>query len=178
MNTLKQGGAIARVSTLFFLFSAVAVLASGVAAPGAQAQIAKQGTVEWTSYATGVPKSYAFGENQIVVTEITAVSVNSKGGGLFHNWAQSFVAVRDSRAQTLFFYGALTDQDGDQVFIRGERAAIPGQTGSGGRGQFIGGTGKYQGIRGDFTYSVTSVPAAEPGKIRYISPANGRYELP
>jgi hypothetical protein len=86
--------------------------------------------------------------------------------------------VGESRLKSNFSYCSITDKDGDQVYSRSERAASPGEPGAAGRGQYVAGTGKYKGIRGEYTFTVAPAPSAEPNVIRITVGVKGKYEIP
>jgi hypothetical protein len=71
-----------------------------------------------------------------------------------------------------------TDDDGDQIFERAEfeRQALDGPRV--GTGQWLGGTGKYEGLSGVFEIRVRSLRSAREGLIQYVGTKQGHYRLP
>jgi hypothetical protein len=96
-------------------------------------------------------------------------------GGAFmklHAWDCSGANDIVNGTASLAGYCRVTDQDGDAAFVRySGRSAAGGP--STGRGDWIGGTGKYSGIRGGHTYTCHGVGPAEFACI-----VDGKYELP
>jgi hypothetical protein len=139
------------------------VIAIGVAAilaHSAQAQTAaKQGEETVTHTFTFVDKTMKLGDRTAIFRELTGLSRNDKGSGMFHNLGMrcwGFIDIIDSKASSI---GRCVEADaeGDQIFSTFEnKAGVGAHT-------LTGGTGKYAGISGQQAFSSVSIVKGPDG---------------
>ena len=145
MNFARTRLALAAAGSIF-AFAAVA------------AELPAQGeallTVDYSLIAT---KSMKMGDRTITQAEITGIIRNQSGSGPFHDASVRCLstndAVGDQRVGTGFCVSV--DLDGDQFFH-----TIEGR-GPTGKHIYIGGTGKYAGIKGESEYKAHPIKSPE-----------------
>ncbi len=143
------------------------VLGSLVAfVPISISEMAKEGT-DFSTYHYGCTRTRApIDENRVVVTyESHGVMISDSGGGPFHNMSTHNLGViyLEKEAGKLEGYVISTDRDGDKTVVEiREGRILPSPNPSSVTGNFIGGTGKFEGIKGTLEYKQWYVrPAAE-----------------
>ena len=70
-----------------------------------------------------------------------------------------------------------TDSDGDQFFVTYQGKGDLGQ-GAKGNYEYVGGTGKYAGLKGSGEYTIKQLKPAKEGTFQSVSTYNGNWELP
>ena len=148
---------------------AAAILAA--AALSAQAQAAApQGAApgDWRTFEGSLS---ATGQRQLIPTESSRPAMTlqlsgpvsiTAGEGLRRGFRAEVVGFDDGSGQTVL-RGVWTDDHGDRIFSR-----LNGETVASGRrvyGAFTGGTGRYAGITGDYSFEWQYVVEAEAGTI-------------
>lgn len=143
----------------------------------AQAQIAKQGKFEMIgTYQLTYLDQNDFDGFGMSALKSTQVNLNKAGRGFFHNTSSECVLV--AITGDFFGYCVTTDLDGDRFYSKAE--VVGGQvgtTGSGRRATFLGGTGKYEGIEGAFSYSAIYAPRIQGQLVGHIE-GSGEYRIP
>jgi hypothetical protein len=157
------------------LGAALAALAMVAMAGGAaQAQLAKTGNYVIPAGLAASGKLMELGKNHLFWSgEFKGAGHNSQGGFLkIHAWDCSGSNDIVDGTASIAGFCRVTDQDGDLAFVRYAGKFPAGQPTTG-KGEWIGGTGKYQGLRGGHNFTCTNVGVAEASCI-----AEGKYELP
>ena len=139
-------------------------------------------TVNFTAVDTapGLPVNIgpdrAFGTYEAVMT-----ASNAEGGGLLHNLTGRCTGwyVVDASAGSYEQHGHCNyaDPDGDEIWERfdfDEQPLAPVRIAS---GRWIGGTGKYQGLRGEFEISVRPLRPGRDGVAQGIGTKQGSYRI-
>jgi hypothetical protein len=107
---------------------------------------------------------------------------NSEGRGLLHNLTGHCLGTFeiDTDAGTFEEDGhcAYTDMDGDQVWEQFDFESQPLAPVQIAEGRWIGGSGKYEGIRGEFEIRVRPLRSAREGFGQVIGSKQGSYRLP
>ena len=154
-----------RNKLLFGSLTALAlVLVVGVTA---EAQLPKQGTFAGKFGWWAVGKVYEMEKGHIYWEgEFNGTLFNDAGEGFLHgtSWVcPGYNELRDGISVESGGRCIVTDMDGDKVFTvwHGGKGTMPLKFN--GDNQFVGGTGKYAGIRGNHTYRANSVPTTEQG---------------
>jgi hypothetical protein len=120
-------------------------------------------------------------DREVTASTLLMMAVNDAGSGLLHNMAGRCVSlvVLDRTAKTLDVRGYCNyaDRGGDQVF---EEFSTPGPVSLGGpvkyAGKWVGGTGKFTGLSGDFDIS-TSGNVAPEGLFQAAGKKTGSYKI-
>jgi hypothetical protein len=106
---------------------------------------------------------------------------NGAGKGLLHNLTGHCLGgfELDTEAGTFEEHGhcAYTDADGDQVWEQFDFASQPLASVQMASGRWLGGTGKYEGIRGEFEIRVRSLRPATKEFGQVIGSKQGSYRI-
>jgi hypothetical protein len=143
----------------------------------AQAQMPKQGKFEMMGIYNGkLGDSFKIGDHKLSYYPLTLLNFNKAGKGFLHN--TSSVCMLIAAAGDFTSYCVTTDMDGDQIHsiatvVGGEL----GVSGGGRRSTFTGGTGKYEGIQGGYSYEAIYAPKVEGVLLGHIAGA-GEYAIP
>lgn len=148
-----------------------ATLSGGVA----EAQsAARQGEDSISHIFTFADKTIKLGERTSMFRELSGVSRNDKGNGMFHNLGLrcfGFIDISEGKASSI---GRCleTDGDGDQIF-----STFENKSGAGSH-TLIGGTGKFKGISGQQAFSGVSIVKGPDGVAAMIIPLKATWKLP
>jgi hypothetical protein len=120
-------------------------------------------------------------DREATVSALLMTAVNDAGSGLLHNMAGRCISlvIVDRSAKTLDVRGYCNyaDRGGDQVF---EEFSTPTPVALGGpvkyAGKWVGGTGKFTGLSGDFEIS-TSGNVAPEGLFQAAGKKTGSYKI-
>jgi len=149
------------------------------ALPGVSyAQIPKQGKFDVIStFDLVVVESKKFGDKSQNLISSSGINFNKSGSGFLHNTATYCMFV--TSAGSFHGYCTITDADGDYVFHHNfmEQGFDLGTTGGGRRMVILGGTGKYEGIKGEAAYEFVYAPKIE-GKLLGHAAISGSYRIP
>ena len=140
----------------------------------AQAQIAKEGEAAVTHTFIVSDKTMKMGDQMIIQRELTGVSTNDQGSGMFHGLGMrclSFIDIVGGKAAAI---GRCveTDTDGDQIYSTFENKAGAGAH------TLTGGTGKYSGISGRQSFSGVRAVKGPDGVNGVIIPLKATWKLP
>lgn len=178
-SSTKKGSEIA---TILFALPLSAALSVGANSPAAAADFELAQHYTWR---TTVEEVYSLeGGRTFLIGELTALLLPEPTGPLSNARAMTCPAVFDVGRVTHGFCFQ-TDPDGDQIFVAIRSVPMPqadwpqGATGaSAGTWSYTGGTGKYEGITGDGTYTANTMMSLPGGIIWGYSDAVGTYALP
>ncbi len=158
-------------------YLALSMILNFAVALNAQAQLAKQGKFEMMGIYNGkLGDSIKIGDYKLSYYPLTLVNFNKAGKGFLHN--TSSVCMLIAVPGDFTSYCVTTDMDGDQIHsiatvVGGEL----GVSGGGRRSTFTGGTGKYEGIQGGYSYEAIYAPKVEGVLLGHIVGA-GEYTIP
>ena len=153
------------------------VLASGLslvlfAAFGASAvagELPKQGTIKHSWTFSGPYEGLEVGEQWAGIARFKLITVPAEGGDLPPMVADCVGMGIDTHWEG---YCVFTDADGDKIFDQWEDVDEKGT------GTFMGGTGKYAGIKGSREYEFYYLPDMPEGNFTGIGDETGSYTLP
>jgi hypothetical protein len=158
-------------------YLALSMLFNLTVALNAHAQLAKQGNFEIKGiYTLTFLEKNKFDDFSLNAMNLTILYLNTSGGGILHNTSAKCEMI--SIPGDFVGYCVKTDLDGDHVFSKFE--VVGGQLGTSGGGRkstFVGGTGKYKGIEGGYTYSAIYGPNVDDHLIGHIV-GSGSYKIP
>jgi hypothetical protein len=123
-------------------------------------------SITWTLVNPSPSKSVSVGNREAAVTSAIMTAVNDSGSGLLHNMAGrcNYMTVTNTVDKTFELHGFCNyaDRAGDQVF---EEIMTNGPTKLGqpvvNKGKWLGGTGKFEGLSGEFEIRPTPVLNSE-----------------
>jgi hypothetical protein len=161
------------------------LVAVGLGPGGAvAAELAKSGAIAMRYYSHNVQtiaeldtadgmKSY--------VNEAFVFHVSREKGGLLDNTSERCVGYGTYHPEkgAVHEVGHCTsvDADGDKVFGEYEVKLKDANDKTPGAGHFLGGTGKYQGIKGSYTLTVEMLQPMGPGHTMWAGDIQGQYNL-
>lgn len=141
------------------------------------AQLAKQGNFEITGiYNATVLEKNKFDDFSLSALNLRILYLNPTGGDFLHNTSAKCEMI--SIPGDFVGYCVKTDLDGDHVYSKFE--VVGGQVGTSGGGRtatFLGGTGKYKGIEGGYTYKAIYGPNVDDHLVGHIE-GSGSYKIP
>lgn len=111
-------------------------------------------------------------EHAIYLSEADGVIFNDSGESFLEKARYQYVYLLDTGGMVSGGYKTFTATDGSKVFVKFEEHAVTPPTYKG-KWQFIGGTGKYQGIKGQGVYTYTEISPTTGWDV-----LEGEYELP
>lgn len=111
-------------------------------------------------------------EHAVYFSEADGVVFNDGGEAFLANARYQYVYLLDTGGMVAGGYKTFTASDGSKVFAKFEEHEVTPPTYKG-KWQFIGGTGKYQGIKGQGLYTYTEVSPTSGWDV-----LEGEYELP
>lgn len=160
-------------------FAAIVLLATA-AGSTLSADPPKQGsfTAKFGYFAT--TKVYEIDKGHMLVAgEWSGTSFNDAGSGMLHGAATMCPGMVDIQANGEHYghgYCVFTDAAGDKVYSTWEcKGPLPCNNGT---ATFTGGTGKYAGIKGGFTWQNSGTAVQSPsGQMGYNS-WSAKYQLP
>jgi len=154
---------------------AAAVCTTGLMALNhVHAQAAKQGEEQVTHTFTFTDRTMKLGDRTVIQRELTGLSHNDKGSGMFHDLGMrcmGFIDVVGGKASSIGRCVEV-DADGDQIFSTFENK------GGAGAHLLIGGTGKYTGISGRQDFSGVRIVKAPEGASVMVIPLKVKWTLP
>ena len=160
-----------RVGVLVAITLALAVSAT------AEAQVPKQGKfrgmfgARFAGTTTEIEKGHVFFSGAF-----SGVFFNDVAGGFLDKSAVECPGVNDvvnGLSMANHGYCIVTDKDGDKAFLMWKgKDSSPGM--GGGDQHWTGGTGKYSGLKGNFTYRYTGIGAAPAYSVVW----EGEWQLP
>ena len=127
-------------------------------------------------------KAVAVSQDRETANNNIATAVNDAGSGLMHNMAGRCLSINtvDKKAKTVEIQGNCTyyDRDGDLVF---EGFATPSPQSLGGAvkvsGRWLGGTGKYTGLTGEFDITNSGNLSTESSYTQSVGKKTGSYKI-
>ena len=132
--------------------------------PGFAQELPSEGkfSITWTLVNPTPSKSISVGNRDAVVTSAIMTAVNDSGSGLLHNMAGrcNYMTITNTIDKTFELHGFCNyaDRAGEQVF---EEIMTNGPTKLGqpavNKGKWLGGTGKFEGLSGEFEIRPTPV---------------------
>lgn len=151
----------------------LAALCLATMAGVAHCQPARQGEDNVTHFFTVTDKSMKMGNRLVIQRELSGVSTNDSGSGMFHNLGVrclSFVDIVDGKASST---GRCvdTDADGDQIFHTFENTAGVGAH------TLIGGSGKFTGITGQQVFGAVRLIKGPDGGTSLIVPVKAKWKI-
>jgi hypothetical protein len=162
-----------RVAFLLFVGGSPAVLANDLPKEG-------QFSAMVISFGGPLPKPVMIGNNkQMTVTSSTVSSVSTTPGGLLSDMAGVCVGtvVSDTVAATKDFSGYCNfqDKDGDLIFQKYETGPQGGDVTA--KFEFVGGTGRYTGLRGTGQIVGTQLKSMQEGYRQGVGSLSGTYKI-
>ena len=139
-------------------------------------------SITYTAIVPNPNKGIAVGkEREAVVNAVTMTAVNDAGSGLLHNMAGRCVtlSILDQAAKTweMRGYCNYADRSGDQVWEEfSTPAPLTFGTPTKFAGKWVGGTGKYAGLSGDFEIT-NSGPMTSDGPSQSAGKKIGSYKI-
>jgi hypothetical protein len=123
-------------------------------------------SITWTLVNPTPSKTVSVGDQDVAVSSAIMTAVNDSGSGLLHNMAGrcNYITITNKIAKTFENHGfcSYADKAGDEVF---EEFMTNGPTKLGqpvvNKGKWIGGTGKFEGLSGEFEIRPTPVLISE-----------------
>lgn len=167
-----------RVACASGIATALATLLLSLPVAGEEGPLAKQGQFSGKFGWWAVGKIYQMGKEQIYWNgEFNGTFFNDASGGFLHGSSWVCPGYNELRAGVSLASGGrcvVTDMDGDKVFATwdGGQGSVPMKFN--GTAQFVGGTGKYAGIQGRWTFHASPVPTTEQGFGLF----KGEWKLP
>ena len=153
------------MSTRRALTTSLIVAAVLGVAPGADAQLAKQGKYSGTYQRVVSTTPYQLEAEHVYTQDVYRGSFfNDAGEGFLHQSEWVCPGINDliEGKGTSRGYCTVTDNDGDKAYNSWEGTVDP-KEGFEARLQWTGGTGKYAGLRGDGSLQATTVMLLAPG---------------
>ena len=148
--------------------AAAVVLSLGCATPVFAQELPSEGkfSITYTAVNPAPSKAVSVGDRDVTVSSSIMTGVNDAGSGLLHNMAGrcNFMTETNKVAKTIQTRGFCNyaDRAGDQVF---EEFATDGPVALGSsitfKGTWLGGTGKFEGLSGEFEIHPTPVLISE-----------------
>ena len=158
------------------LRGALASLLVIAACSGASAQtFPKEGSASYTTHYVNVSATpMKMGDKVVSIYESAGITRNDAGEGPFNNMGTRCVGLREVNGNDVVNRGSCidTDKDGDQVFSTFLADAKAG------RHEFVGGTGKYQGITGSADYTSQPMKVPEGARPMVLVPHKATWKLP
>jgi len=141
----------------------------------AEAQLAKKGTAKGTSAWTSPGEIKEVGENHLYwVGVYWGMSFNDEGKGFLDDMAWYCPGVDDiiNGIHRFNGYCTLTDMDGDKIYLSYRSLPYEGKGPIPTEGKYSGGTGKYTGIQGGYTFQCRVLGS------QFICDFKANYQLP
>jgi len=146
------------------------------ASSGASAQdFPKEGSASYTTHYVNISATpMKMGDRLVSIYESGGITRNDAGEGPFNNMGTRCIGLREANGNEVVNRGSCidTDKDGDQVFSTYLADAKSG------RHEFVGGTGKYQGITGSADYTFQSMKVPEGARPMVLVPHKANWKLP
>jgi hypothetical protein len=162
--SLKEGTAMKS------MLASMAFLLTFCAAPALSAEFPKTGEAEYdTYYVDNVLAKMDIGFATGSIVDETGITRNVKGEGPFHDMSVRCLYHLSVVGEIFHFNGSCveTDKDGDNIF-----AIVDDKSHS-----LIGGTGKYKGITGTVSYTVTGLHETVGGRPALIVNHKATWEI-
>jgi hypothetical protein len=139
-------------------------------------------TVNYTAVVAAPVKTISIGKDlEMTVQSATMAASNGAGSGLLHNLAGRclMAIVIDNGAKTWDQHGycTYTDAAGDQISEKVDINKQPMGAVLVGAGQWIGGTGKFAGIEGNFEIHHSPIKSATEGMAQGVGRKIGSYKI-
>ncbi len=146
------------------------------ACSGASAQnFPKEGSASYTTHYVNMSATpMKMGDRLVSIYESGGITRNDAGEGPFNNMGTRCLGLREANGNDVVNRGSCidTDKDGDQVFSTYLADAKSG------RHEFVGGTGKYQGITGSAEYTFQSIKVPDGARPMVLVPHKANWKLP
>jgi hypothetical protein len=175
--TCMIAGAFSRTAAVVITLGAV-----GCGGAAAEQQVESEGkfTVNFTSIHLNPQKPVAISKDRDMgVYVATLTTANAAGKGLLHNLTGRCLGwfIVDKGANSYEQHGQcnFTDADGDLVYERYHFEPQPLGSVRIATGKWTGGSGKYEGLRGEFEIRVTTLKPAIEGVVQAIGTKEGRF---
>jgi hypothetical protein len=169
--------------TRCFTLPAAVVLSLGCMTPVFAQELPIEGkfSITYTAVNPAPSKAVSVGDRDVTVSSSIMTGVNDAGSGLLHNMAGrcNFMTETDKVAKTLQTRGFCNyvDRAGDQVF---EEFATDGPVTLGSpillKGKWLGGTGKFEGLSGEFEIRPASVLVSD-SLVQGAGKKTGTYQI-
>ena len=151
-------------------------------AAGAQDLAGGPFVINFTSTVIGGEPSIQIGpDREKGLYEGVLTASNAEGRGLLHHLTGRCVGIWeiDTEAGTFEEHGncTYTDADGDQIWEQFDFESQPLTPVQIASGRWLGGSGKYEGLRGEFEIRVRSLRPANPAFGQVIGSKEGSYRI-
>lgn len=163
--------------------AAAVVLSLGCATPVFAQELPSEGkfSITYTAVNPAPSKAVSVGDRDVTVSSSIMTGVNDAGSGLLHNMAGrcNFMTETNKVAKTIQTRGFCNyaDRAGDQVF---EEFATDGPVALGSsitfKGTWLGGTGKFEGLSGEFEIRPASVLVSDT-LVQGAGKKTGTYQI-
>ena len=153
-----------------------------VSAPVCGEEMAKEGKASGTLVYMGTINVLPLDKEHFAVTyDVLGGFLSDTGKGPFHNMSTRNIGVINfaKGVGKLQGYIVMTAPDGDKVLCElKENKTLPAPNPNQGTIKFIGGTGKFAGIKGGGEYTRYYIQPAKKGTITAVSRSKTHWELP
>jgi hypothetical protein len=167
----------------YVTLAAAVVLSLGCMTPVFAQELPSEGkfSITYTAVNPAPSKAVSVGDRDVTVSSSIMTGVNDAGSGLLHNMAGrcNFMAETNKVAKTIHTRGfcSYADRAGDQVF---EEFATDGPVTLGSpilfKGTWLGGTGKFEGLSGEFEIRPVSVLVSDT-LVQGAGKKTGTYQI-
>ncbi len=143
-------------------------------------EMAKDGSYTSKNYATGTSKALPMGEERLQLTyEGSGIYVSDIEEGLLHNSSIYFLGALHAVKGAFEESGGmvLTAPDGDKAFMTYKGSGNLGKSAKG-TYTYVGGTGKYAGIKGDGEFTRLHLQPPSKGMWSATTLFKGNWKLP
>jgi len=164
-------------------FAVAVVLPLGCLTPVLAQELPSEGkfSITYTAVNPSPSKAVSVGDRDVTVSSSIMTGINDAGSGLLHNMAGrcNFMTETNKVAKTIQTRGFCNyaDRAGDQVF---EEFATDGPVALGSpivfKGKWLGGTGKFEGLSGEFEIRPASVLVSET-LVQGAGKKTGSYQI-
>ena len=165
-----------------FMVSVLVLVLSVVAAPVCGEEMAKEGKGSGTLVYMGTINVLPLDKEHFAVTyDVLGGFLSDTGKGPFHNMSTRNIGVINfaKGVGKLQGYIVMTAPDGDKVLCElKENKTLPAPNPNQGTIKFIGGTGKFAGIKGGGEYTRYYIQPAKKGTITAVSRSKTHWKLP
>ncbi len=143
-------------------------------------EMAKEGLESGKNYATGTSKALPMGEERLQLTyEGSGIYVSDIEEGLLHNASIYFLGALHAVKGAFEESGGMvvTAPDGDKAFMTYKGSGNLGKSAKG-TYTYVGGTGKYAGIKGDGEFTRLHLQPPSKGMWSATTLFKGNWKLP
>ena len=140
----------------------------------AQSEVARQGEDNIAHIFVFADKTMKLGERTTIFRELSGISRNDKGNGMFHNLAMrcwGLIDINDNKGSSV---GRCVESDaeGNEIYSTFENK------GGAGAHTLIGGSGKYKGISGEQAFAGLTIVKGTDGTSTMVIALKATWKLP